>query len=201
MGLLRGNIDQSSVHLCIDAQRLFGPGGPWETPWLQSVLPVLITLVQHQPARTIFTRFIPAKSPDDTFGMWQAYYTKWRNVTLDSGNPELVGLLPELQQFIPPATCFDRATYSAFADNRLHQLLRESGVNTLIISGSETDVCVLATVLTAVDHGYRTIVVSDGLASSSDRSHDALLQLFRSRFEVQIELATAEETIQAWPVS
>jgi len=180
MGLLRGSIDQSSV---------------------QSVLPVLITLVQHQPARTIFTRFIPAKSPDDTFGMWQAYYTKWRNVTLDSGNPELVDLLPELQQFIPPATCFDRATYSAFADNRLHQLLLKSGVNTLVISGSETDVCVLATVLTAVDHGYRTIVVSDGLASSSDRSHDALLQLFRSRFEVQIELATAEETIQAWPVS
>jgi len=197
MGTLRRNIDKNSVHLCIDAQRLFGPGGPWETPWLKDVLPVLVTLVELQPARTIFTRFIPAKSPDDAFGMWRAYYAKWRNVTLGSVNPELIDLLPELKQFVPPAICFDRVTYSAFSDDRLHKFLRSKEVNTLIISGSETDVCVLATVLAAVDHGYRTIVVSDALASSSDTSHDALLKLFSGRFDIQIELATAEETITA----
>jgi len=198
MGTLRRNIDKNSVHLCIDAQRLFGPGGPWETPWLKDVLPVLVTLVELQPAQTIFTRFIPAKSPADALGMWRAYYAKWRNVTLDSVDPELVDLFPELQQFVPPAACFDRVTYSAFADGRLHQLLRNRSINTLIISGSETDVCVLATVFAAVDHGYRTIVVSDALASSSDRSHDALLKLFSERFDIQIELTTAEEAIRAW---
>ena len=198
MGTLSRTIEKNSVHLCIDAQRLFGPGGPWETPWLKDVLPVLVMLVQRKPARTIFTRFIPATSPNDASGMWRAYYTKWRQVTLDTVDPGLVNLLPELQKFIPPASCFDRTTYSAFADGRLHQLLRGRDVNTLIISGSETDVCVLATVLAAVDHGYRTIVVSDALASSSDQSHDALLRLFSERFDVQIELATAEETIKAF---
>ena len=39
-------------------------------------------------------------------------------------------------------------------------------------SGSETDVCVLATVLDAVDIGYRVIVVRDAICSSSDEGHD-----------------------------
>jgi hypothetical protein len=34
--------------------------------------------------------------------------------------------------------------------------------NGLIVMGSETDVCVLATIMGAVDHGYRIILVLDG---------------------------------------
>jgi nicotinamidase-related amidase len=200
MGTLRGTIGKDSIHLCIDMQRLFAPGAPWETPWLERVLPVVTTIVDHQPHRTVFTRFIPAKSPSDALGMWRAYYEKWRGVTLDTLDPELIDLVPELGRFIPPAKRFDRETYSAFADSRLHAGLRGRGVNTLIISGSETDVCVLATVLAAVDYGYRTVVVSDALASSSDESHDALLNLYNKRFDIQIELATAEDVINAWPL-
>lgn len=201
MGTLRGEITGRSVHLCIDMQRLFAPGGPWATPWLERVLPVVAALVEYQPYHTIFTRFIPANSPSDAFGTWRAYYEKWRNVTLDTVDPALVDLVPELQKFIPPALQFDRPTYSAFADGRLHSALQTRGINTLIVSGSETDVCVLSTVLGAVDHGYRTIVVRDALASSSDESHDALLDLYNKRFDIQIELATAEEVIATWAVN
>jgi nicotinamidase-related amidase len=44
---------------------------------------------------------------------------------------------------------------------------------TLIISGGETDVCVLSTVLSAVDLGYRIILVEGALCSSSQgpRNH------------------------------
>ncbi|WP_048755604.1 cysteine hydrolase family protein [Afipia felis] len=200
MGSLRGAIGGQSVHLCIDMQRLFAPGGPWMTPWLERVLPVVTTLVARQPRRTVFTRFIPAKSPSDAFGTWRAYYEKWRDVTLEAVDPALIDLVPELQTFVPPATQFDRPTYSAFADGRLHAWLQDRRVTTLIVSGSETDVCVLSTVLVAVDHGYRTIVVSDALASSSDESHDALLDLYNRRFDIQIELASAEEVIKTWAI-
>jgi nicotinamidase-related amidase len=54
-------------------------------------------------------------------------------------------------------------------------------VTTLIVTGAETDVCVLSTVLAAVDLGYRIIVVKDGLCSSADESHDALLGLYARR--------------------
>lgn len=41
-------------------------------------------------------------------------------------------------------------------------------------------------------------MVKDGLCSSSDRSHDALLMLYAQRFDLQIELVEAEEILDAW---
>jgi hypothetical protein len=37
----------------------------------------------------------------------------------------------------------------------------------------------------AVDRGFRVIVVEDGLCSSSDKGHDALMTLYRTRFPEQ----------------
>jgi nicotinamidase-related amidase len=76
--------------------------------------------------------------------------------------------------------------------------LAEKRIETLIISGSETDVCVLASVLHAVDHGFRVVVIEDGLCSSSDEGHDALMTLYRMRFSEQIELATIDEVCRIW---
>jgi nicotinamidase-related amidase len=63
--------------------------------------------------------------------------------------------------------------YSAFAEPHLLAHLRERSADALIVTGSETDVCGLATVLGAVDLGYRVIVVRDAICSSSDEGHDA----------------------------
>jgi len=68
----------------------------------------------------------------------------------------------------------------------------------LIVTGSETDVCVLATVLDAVDHGFRVIVVRDGICSSSDEGHDALLAVYYRRYSLQIETADAAEILAIW---
>jgi len=57
---------------------------------------------------------------------------------------------------------------------------------------------VLATVLDAVDHGYRAVVVEDGLCSSSDQGHDALMTLYRTRLTDQTELIGLEEVIGLW---
>jgi len=68
----------------------------------------------------------------------------------------------------------------------------------LIISGSETDVCVLATILDAVDRGFRVIVVEDALCSSSNEGHVALMTLYRTRFTDQIELLTLDVVLELW---
>ena len=198
MGTLRNKITEQSIHLCIDMQRMFGANGPWAAPWVERILTPVSRVASHSPRRTVFTRFIPARSADEAPGMWARYYRKWEAVTLERLNPEMLELIPPLQRLTPPAEQFDRTTYSAFADGRLHNWLRGRGVTTLIISGAETDVCVLATVLAAVDLGYRTIVVRDALASSADQTHDSLLSLYDSRFDIQIELTEVAELREAW---
>jgi nicotinamidase-related amidase len=85
------------------------------------------------------------------------------------------------------------------AEPRLLAYLQERKADALIISGSETDVCVLATVLGAVDFGYRDIVVRDALCSSSNEGHDMLMRLYHTRFTEQIETANAETILSHWP--
>jgi hypothetical protein len=62
----------------------------------------------------------------------------------------------------------------------------------------ETDVCVLSTILGAVDHGFRVIVVRDGICSSSDEGHEALLRVYHQRFTFQIETTDAETMLSRW---
>lgn len=40
-----------AVHLCLDVQRLFGPDGPWPTPWLESMLPAIVRLAEGTSSR------------------------------------------------------------------------------------------------------------------------------------------------------
>lgn len=71
-------------------------------------------------------------------------------------------------------------------------------VDTLVVTGAETDMCVLAAVLGAVDLGFRVVVVADAICSSSDQSHDALLGLYHDRFGQQVETAECAEVLEAW---
>jgi nicotinamidase-related amidase len=106
--------------------------------------------------------------------------------------------LPALRRFVPPAEVIDKPAYSAFAESPLAAFLFDRRVGTLVITGAETDVCVLATVLDAVDLGFRVIVVENALCSSSDAGHEALMTLYRTRFSVQIELIKAEDLWELW---
>lgn len=190
--------DESAVHVCLDMQRLFGPGAAWATPWLERVLPLIVPLVEHAPARTIFTRFIPPPTPAHAPGMWRPYFEKWSEVTLGKIQPSMLELMPALQRYAPPAVVMDKPAYSAFSAPDFLPFLITKRVTTLIITGAETDVCVLATILGAVDQGFRVIVARDALCSSADESHDALLDLYRKRFDIQVELSTTTEIREAW---
>jgi nicotinamidase-related amidase len=60
----------------------------------------------------------------------------------------------------------DKPGYSAFHQTELDQLLRVAGVDTLIVAGVTTEVCVHSTVRAAIDLGYRCLTVSDACAAS-----------------------------------
>jgi nicotinamidase-related amidase len=197
--LLPFPLTERSVHLCVDVQRIFSAEGPWPTPWMERVLPVVVTLASRHPERTVFTRFIPPERPEQMPGMWQAYYQRWRTATREFVDVGLLELMPPLSTLCPPATIINKTRYSGFAEPQLLAHLQERQADALIISGSETDVCVLATVLAAVDLGYRVIVARDALCSSSDEGHDMLMRLYQTRFTEQIETADAEMILSQWP--
>lgn len=198
-GLIHGPPGPNCLHLCIDMQRLFGPGYPWAVPWLERVLPAVEALSAAQPRRSLFTRFIPPRSPEQAGGTWARYYRRWADVTLDRIGPDAVRLVPELERFVPPGRVFDKAVYSPWSDGRLARLLQADSIDTVVITGGETDVCVLAAVMGAIDFGLRTIIVTDALCSSFDETHDALMALYLNRFSEQLEAAETEELLRAWP--
>jgi nicotinamidase-related amidase len=191
-------LTERSVHLCVDMQRIFSAEGPWPTPWMDRVLPVADALASRHPERTVFTRFVPPERPDEMPGMWQRYYTRWRATTRERLDFRLLDLMPPLAGLCPPATVIDKTRYSAFAEPGLIEHLRQREADALIVSGSETDVCVLATVLDAVGIGYRVIVVRDAICSSSDEGHEMLMRLYHTRFTEQIETANADAILARW---
>jgi nicotinamidase-related amidase len=194
-----GPLGERTLHLCIDMQLLFAEDTPWHTPWINRVLPVVARIAEAHPEQTVFTRFVPARHPDEMPGAWRRYYQRWAELTLDRLDPRLIELVPPLARLVPPAVALDKRVYSPFSERALLTLLHRKRIDSLVITGAETDVCVLAAVMGAIDHGYRVVLPTDALCSSSDRTHDALMTLYRTRFGEQIETAESEAVLAAWP--
>jgi nicotinamidase-related amidase len=197
-GLQHGPLTGSCAHLCVDMQNLFAGETEWHTPWMERVLPVVERIAGAWPERTIFTRFIPAERPGEGEGTWRRYYERWSAMTLEALPPGSIDLLPPLARLAPPAQVIDKRVYSPWMEPALDQLLRARGIDSLVVTGAETDVCVLATVLGAVDRGYRVVIPTDALCSSSDHTHDAMLTLYRERYGQQVEAVTADQLLGSW---
>lgn len=199
--LPRGALPPHTVHLCIDMQRLFGPGSPWCTPWLARVAPRVLALARAHPAQTICTRFMPPARPEQRPGLWRDYFEHWRQLTREHLDPALLELLPELAALTPPAELLDKPAYSPFHGTNLLERLRVRRCEALVLSGTETDVCVLAAALDAVDHGFRVVVAEDAVCSSADETHDAIKRYFAARFSLQVELADSASVLAHWPAA
>jgi nicotinamidase-related amidase len=89
----------------------------------------------------------------------------------DPHHPDEPGwrLLPTLE-IKPDDTVVHKTSCDAFLDTTLDTVLRESGIDRLIITGCATDYCVDTTVRSALARGWPTIVPSDG-HTTVDRPH------------------------------
>lgn len=175
-------------HLCVDMQRMFLEDTPWYLPWMPRVAEV----AGRHTERTVFTRFMPPQTASQGRGTWKDYYLKWGMMTGEHIAPELLDLVPPAG-FTPPGRVFDKTTYSTWIDGRLHRVFETEHVSTLVITGGETDVCVLSAILGAIDLGHRVILVADAICSGADETHDASLRLLGDRFSVQLQITTSED--------
>jgi nicotinamidase-related amidase len=197
-GLVYGPLGSGCLHVCVDMQVIFLPGSPWGNPWMERVLPAIEELTARHAPRTIFTRFIPVRDVDAASGAWKRYYRRWEALTLDHVDPSRIELISSLARFVPPATVVNKHVYSPWTEGRLDALLTSAGFDTLVVTGGETDVCVLATVIGAIDRGFRVVIAKDAICGSADETHDAAMTLYASRFGEQVEIAATEEILVNW---
>lgn len=184
-----------SVVIAVDMQRLFAEGTAWQVSTIPDILPNVARLVGHDPARAILTRFTTPETAADAPGAWREYYERWDSLTTGRMGVAMLDLMPELTGFAPPPAIVDKPTYSAFAVPETGEILRRLDADTVICCGAETDVCVLGTVIDAMDAGYRVVVVADACTSSDLPSHRATLDHIYPRFEDQIVIADTDEML------
>ena len=90
----------------------------------------------------------------------------------------------------------DKPGYSAFPHTPLQQVLITRGIDTLLITGVTTEVCVSSTLRSAIDLGYRCITVSDACASGDSSLHKAALAMIGVEGGIFGEVATTAEVVE-----
>jgi nicotinamidase-related amidase len=89
--------------------------------------------------------------------------------------------------------------YDCFQSTDLDFVLRSHGINTLLVTGINTNSCVLATVCAANVRDYAAVVVEDCVNTMDGPDlHDAALQCIRTAFGW---VMTAEDTLRELSIS
>jgi nicotinamidase/pyrazinamidase len=79
----------------------------------------------------------------------------------------------------PTDIILPKRRFSAFFKTDLDQTLRVLGVDTIIVTGITTEVCVLMTVMDGLSHDFSAILLEDCSASRSKDFHQGCLNLYR----------------------
>jgi len=79
----------------------------------------------------------------------------------------------------PTDLILHKRRFSAFFKTDLDQTLRTLGVDTLLVTGMTTEVCVLMTAMDALCHDFSVILLEDCCASRSRALHQSCLNLYR----------------------
>jgi biuret amidohydrolase len=89
-------------------------------------------------------------------------------------------IIPELYP-IAGEPVIDKPGKGAFCQTDLELMLRNRGIETLLVCGVTTEVCVNTTVREANDRGFRCIVLSDCCASYFPEFHQAGLAMIKAQ--------------------
>ncbi len=94
----------------------------------------------------------------------------------------------------PRDTTIIKNRYSAFAHgaSTLERVLRSRGIDTVLVGGTKTNVCCDSTARDAMMLDFKSIMVSDCCAASSDDEHLASLETFIQQFG---DVMTSEEVM------
>ena len=82
----------------------------------------------------------------------------------------------------PGDAVVDKYGYGAFFRTNLVDILASRAVDTVVIAGTVTQICVEETGRESFHHGYRTVLLSDAVSSFDPELHAATLKNFAMKF-------------------
>ena len=131
--------------------------------------------------------------------MLQKFPTIREDRELWKGEPSFE-LYPDMVQPAPGEFRVVKHKYDAFWETDLDAILRNSGVDTVIVAGTATNVCCESTARSAFFRDYKVVFLSDCTASFDPGMHDAALKtidLFFGRVMTTDEvLAEMQEALE-----
>jgi ureidoacrylate peracid hydrolase len=168
--------------LVVDLQNAFlAPGETLANPHACDIVPNVNAIGQALRTRggqVVFLRHTVSDDPRFKLTEWQARMvprTAQGDFQLRAGTYSHQ-LYPKLN-VLPGDLKVDKHRFSAFLPNSsdLDVSLRERGIDTLIITGTITNVCCESTARDANMLGYKVVFVSDATAAFTDEEHNAAL--------------------------
>jgi Ku protein len=103
----------------------------------------------------------------------------------------------DIDTFVP-AQEIDKRYYDGFNGTVLDGALRAQGMTTLVVTGTMTDICVLATVVGGFNREYRMVVVEDGVATLWPGIQDAALDILGRAFARVTSAKDVADQLAAW---
>jgi len=105
-------------------------------------------------------------------------------------------IIPELYP-VAGEPVIDKADKGAFYQTDLELMLKNHSIETLLVCGVTTEVCVNTTVREANDRGYRCIVLSDCCASYFPEYHDIGLKMIKAQGGIFGSVSASAPVIEA----
>ena len=196
-----GSLDPTTTALVvIDMQNVWVKQGmPAYSPYCEAIVPNINRLAAATRGAGGKVYWVRAIYGDDAPRTWSAYMDfldrgQMENMlqALTDGN-EGAALWHDLD-IQPEDEITIKRRFSALiqGSSDLGERLTKAGIDTLIITGTATNVCCESTARDAFMLNYRTLMVSDANATSSDEAHNASLNALFNRFS---DVFTTDEVV------
>ncbi len=188
--------------LVIDMQNTFCmPGAPGEVPLARAIAPNINRLASRLRALAVPVIWIVhANSVQAGRSDWEVFFNhvvrnpEVRRRMAQSLAPERQRVWDELAVEAGDVTLV-KNRYSALAHGAspLERVLRNLGVDTVLVAGTKTNVCCDSTARDAMMLDFKSVMLSDCCAALSDEEHLASLETFIQQFG---DVMTADEALE-----